>query len=137
MSVELVFSHSVLSDSLQPHGLQHARQASLSFTIFQSLLKLMSMELVMPSNLVLCRPLLLLPCSFPSIRAQWSCVVELFILTLFFTCLPMSFKCARYFETNEVILCKGILFFLDSCRFHFLYLHCSFSRRSILSATIN
>ena len=45
-----------------------AHQASLSFTIW-SLLKLMSIELVMPSNhLVLCRPLLLLPLIFPSIR---------------------------------------------------------------------
>ena len=44
-------------------------QASLSFTIFQSLLKLMSTESVMPSNhLILCRPLLLLPSIFPSIR---------------------------------------------------------------------
>ena len=44
-------------------------QASLSFTITQSLLKLMSIELVMPSNhLILCRPLLLLPPIFPSIR---------------------------------------------------------------------
>ena len=38
-----------MSDSLQPHGLQHAR-ASLSITNSQSLLKLMSIELVMPSN---------------------------------------------------------------------------------------
>ena len=46
-----------------------ARQASLSFTISQSLLKLMSIESVMPSNhLVLCCPLLLLPSVFPSIR---------------------------------------------------------------------
>ena len=46
-----------------------AHQASLSFTISQSLLKLMSNELVMPSNhLVLYRPLLLLPSIFPSIR---------------------------------------------------------------------
>ena len=46
-----------------------ARQASLSITISQSLLKLMSIELVMPSNhLILCRPLLLLPSIFPSIR---------------------------------------------------------------------
>ena len=44
-------------------------QASLSFTITQSLLKLMSIELVMPSiHLILCRPLLLLPPIFPSIR---------------------------------------------------------------------
>ena len=46
-----------------------ARQASLSFTISLSLLKLMSIESAMPSNhLILCRPLLLLPSIFPSIR---------------------------------------------------------------------
>ena len=44
-----------------------AHQASLSFTISQSLLKLMSIESVMPSNhLILCRPLLLLLSIFPS-----------------------------------------------------------------------
>ena len=46
-----------------------AHQASLSFTISQSLLKLMSIESVMSSNhLILCHPLLLLPSIFPSIR---------------------------------------------------------------------
>ena len=46
-----------------------ACQASLSITISQSLPKLMSIELVMPSScLLLCRPLLLLPSIFPSIR---------------------------------------------------------------------
>ena len=46
-----------------------AHQASLSFTIYWSLLKLMSIESVMPSNhLFLCRPLLLPPSIFPSIR---------------------------------------------------------------------
>ena len=46
-----------------------AHQASLSFTISQSLLKFMSIESVMPSNhLVLCHPLLLLPSIFPSLR---------------------------------------------------------------------
>ena len=46
-----------------------ARQASLSFTISLSFLKLMSTESVMPSKqLILCRPLLLLPSIFPSIR---------------------------------------------------------------------
>ena len=45
------------------------RQASLSFTISQSLLKLMSIELVMSSkHLVLCHPLILLPSIFLSIR---------------------------------------------------------------------
>ena len=46
-----------------------ANQASPSFTISWSLLKLMSIEWVMPSNhLILCHPLLLLPSIFPSIR---------------------------------------------------------------------
>ena len=46
-----------------------ARQASLSITNSRSLLKLMSTESVMPSNhLILCRPLLLLPPIFPTIR---------------------------------------------------------------------
>ena len=46
-----------------------AHQASMSFTISWSLLKLMSIESVMPSNhLILCCPLLLLPSIFPSNR---------------------------------------------------------------------
>ena len=46
-----------------------AHQASLSITNYRSLLKLMSIESVMPSNhLILCHPLLLLPSIFPSIR---------------------------------------------------------------------
>ena len=46
-----------------------AHQASLSFTISHSLLKLMSIESVMPSNhFILCHPLLLLPSIFVSIR---------------------------------------------------------------------
>ena len=46
-----------------------ACQAPLSLTISRSLLKLMSIESVVPSNhLILCRPLLLLPSSFPNIR---------------------------------------------------------------------
>ena len=50
-----------------------ARQASLSFTISWSLLKLMSIESVMPSNhLILCHPLLLPPSIFPSIRVYSS-----------------------------------------------------------------
>jgi len=62
------FSHSVVSDSLWPHGLQHARHPCPSPTP-GVLLKLMSIELVMPSNhLILCHSLLLLPSIFPSIR---------------------------------------------------------------------
>ena len=68
------FSCLVMSDSWRPHGLQHAAcQASLSFTNSQSLLKLMSIESVMPSNHpILCHPLLLLPSVFPSIRVSSS-----------------------------------------------------------------
>ena len=82
----------VWDNSLRPHGLQYARlqfssvqslshvrlfvtpwtaarQASLSITNSWSLLKLISIESEMPSDhLILCRPLLLLPSIFPSIR---------------------------------------------------------------------
>ena len=55
------FSCSVMSDSLRPHGLQNTNS--------RSLLKLVSIELVMPSNhLILCCPLLLPPSVLPSIR---------------------------------------------------------------------
>ena len=65
------FSHSVMPDSLQPHGLHingPLRQASLSIANSQSLLKLMSIESMMPSNhLIVCHPILL-PSIFLSIR---------------------------------------------------------------------
>ena len=63
----LLFSHWVISDSLQPHGMQHARL--FSFDIPWSLLKFMSTESVMLSDhLILCSSLLLLPSIFPSTR---------------------------------------------------------------------
>ena len=56
-----------MSNSLRPHGLQHTRPPCPSLTL-KSLLKLMSIESVMPSNhLILCRPLLP-PSILPSIR---------------------------------------------------------------------
>ena len=62
----LLFSPSVMSDSLRPYELQHKR-LRLTFTISQSLLWLMSIE-IMPSNhLILCSPLLLLPSILPNI----------------------------------------------------------------------
>ena len=65
----LLFDHSVMSDSVIPWTA--ARQASLSFTISWSLLRLMSTESEMPSNhLILCSPLLLLPAVPPSIRVS-------------------------------------------------------------------
>ena len=52
----LLFSCSVMSNSLRPLGLQHACQASLSLAISWSLLKLMPIESRMPSNhLTLCQ----------------------------------------------------------------------------------
>ena len=67
VTISVQFSCSVMSDSLQPHGLKHTRP--LCITNSWSLLKLMSIELVMPSNhLILCHPLLLLTSIFPSIR---------------------------------------------------------------------
>ena len=61
------FSHSVMSDLLWPHGLHTSGFPVLCH--LWSLLKFMSIESMMPSNhLILCRPLLLLPSIFPSIR---------------------------------------------------------------------
>ena len=62
------FRHSIMSDSLQ-WPWTAACQASLSITNSQSLLKLMSIELVIPSkHLIFSHPLLLPPSIFPSIR---------------------------------------------------------------------
>ena len=61
------FSRSVVSDFATPWTAAH--QASLSTTNSQSLLKLMPIDLVMPSNhIILCHPLLLLPSIFPRIK---------------------------------------------------------------------
>ena len=71
---DLIFSVSFVVQLLNPFRLfatpwTAACQASLSFTIPQSVLRLVSIESVMLSNhLILCRPLLLLPSIFPSIR---------------------------------------------------------------------
>ena len=67
LHVSVQFSHSVVSDSLQPH--ETPRQASLSITSSWNSLRLTSIESVMPSShLILCRPLLLLPPIPHSIR---------------------------------------------------------------------
>ena len=63
----LLFSHQVMSDSLQPQRLKYCRFPCLSPS--PSLFKFMSIEPVMPSkHLILCHCLLLLPSIFPSIR---------------------------------------------------------------------
>ena len=67
VSSSVQFSRSIASNSVTPWTA--ACQASLSITNSQSLLKLMSVESVMPSNqLILCHPLLLPPSISPSIR---------------------------------------------------------------------
>ena len=66
-NLSIQFSSSVVSDSATPRTA--VCQASLSITNSWTLLKLMSIESVMPSNhLILCRPLLLPSSIFPSIR---------------------------------------------------------------------
>ena len=66
-----LFGCSVVSSSATPWTAAH--QDSLSFTISLSLLKLMSIECVMPSShLILCHRLLLLPSIFPSIRVFYN-----------------------------------------------------------------
>ena len=63
------FSRSVVSDSLRPQGLKHTGPPCPSSSSSRSLLKLMSIESVKPSNhLILCGLLLLLASVFPSIR---------------------------------------------------------------------
>ena len=69
MSIQFSSVQSLSRVQLFANPLTAAHQASLSITRSWSLLKLMSVESVMPSNhLILCRPLLLLPAIFPSTR---------------------------------------------------------------------
>ena len=79
------------------------RRASLSFTISQSLLKLLCVELVMPSNhLILCSPLFLLPSIFPSIR-------------VFSNELTLCIRCPKYrsfsFSISPSSECSGLISF--------------------------
>ena len=89
-----------MSDSLQPHGLQHC-QAFLSITKSQSLLKLMSIKSVMLSNhLILCCPLLLPPSVFPSIRVFSS---ESVLHIRWPKCWSFSFSISPYNEYSVLI----------------------------------
>ena len=78
-----------------------ALQASLFFTISQSLLKLMSIVLVMPSNhLILCHPLLLLPSIFPRLRVFSN---ELTLHTGYPKCWNVSFSISPSDEYSGLI----------------------------------
>ena len=68
--ISIQFSHQVMANSLRPHGLQHARPPCPSPTHGVYSHSFMPIESVIPSShLMLCRPLLLPPLIFTSIRA--------------------------------------------------------------------
>ena len=92
------FSCSVVSDSLIPWTA--ARQASLSITSSRSLLKLMSIESVMPANHLILRRPLLLPSIFPSIRVFSS---ELVLRIMWPKYWSFSFKICPSNEYLELI----------------------------------
>ena len=118
------FSCSVMSNFVTP--CTPACQASLSITNSQSLLKLMSIESVVPSNhLILCHPLLLLPSIFPSIRVfsnesvlhiRWSKITQNNCVYLWL-----------YLFHFYIRFLFGAIFVLYLCRFFpfFSYLHVS------------
>ena len=91
-----------MSHSLWPHGLQHARLLCPSPS--PSLLKFMSIELVMPSNhLILCHPLLLLPSIFPSIRVFSK---ESVLYIRWPKCWSFSFSISPSNEYSGLISCR-------------------------------
>ena len=92
MARTVQFSRSVVSNSATPWAA--ACQASVSIITSRSLLKLMSIELVVPSNhLILCLPLLLLPSIFPSIRVfSKESVLHVRCPSLIFHCGDLQFS---------------------------------------------
>ena len=109
----MLFSHSVVSNSLG-HTM-----ASLSFTISQSLLKLMSIESVISSShLVLCRPILLLPSIFPSIRVfsnesalmlPWTAAHLAYMSFTISQSLLKLMSIELVMPSNHLILCRPVL----------------------------
>ena len=107
----LSFSRSVMSNSLWPHGLQHARLPVLHCLLsFMSLLRLMFTKLVMPSNhLALCHSLLL-PSIFPSIR-------------VFSNESALRIRCPKYWNFSLSISPSNIYSELISFRINLFDLH--------------
>ena len=102
------FNCSVVFDSETPWTAAH--QVSLSITNSQSLLKLMSIKSVMPSNhLILCHPLLLVPSVFPSI-------------TVFSNELVLSIRWPKYWRFSFSISPSNEYSGLISFRVYWLYL---------------
>ena len=108
------FSHSVVSDSLQPH----ARQPSLSITNSRSLLKLMFIKSVMPSNhLILCHLILCQhaspPCPSPTPRvysnsclSSWWCHPTISSSVIPFSSCPQSFPASGSFQMSQLFASK-------------------------------
>ena len=89
-----------MSSSLQPRGLQHPRVSFPSLSP-KSLLKFMSIELVMLSNqLILCHPLLLLPLVYPSIRVYSN---KLAVCVRWPKCWSFSFSISPFSEHSGLI----------------------------------
>ena len=104
-SLTLYFFHSKSRESsnnlLEFSSVQLLRQGSLSITNSRSLLKLMSIESVMPSNhIILCCPLLLLPSIFPSIRVFSD---ESVLHIRWPKCWSFSFSISHFNEYSELI----------------------------------
>ena len=88
-----------------------ARQISLSF-IISSLLKLMSIESVMPSNhLILCRSLLFLPTVFPSILCNWG------VYYIFWNALAFWLIQGKTQDSDNMILFVGLIEVIDKLEY--------------------
>ena len=113
-----------------------ARQASLFITNSRSLLKLMSIKLVMPSNhLILCCPLLLPPPVFPSIRVfsntsvlriRWECELGLAVVQS----IKRMIRCTGWFSRDYRGPPLCWLVFWHQCRINHLQLSCWSTRLS-------
>ena len=92
------------------------RQASLSFVNSQSLLKLMSIESVMPSNhLILCHPLLLLPSIFPSIKVfsnEYSGLISFSIDRFVLPAVQGTLKSLLYHHSSKSSILQCSVFFI-------------------------
>ena len=107
-----------MSSSFQAHGLQHAVLLCPSPNSW-SLLKFMSIELMMPSNhLILCHPLFLLPSIFPSIRV-FSNESALHIMWLKYWSFSFSISSSNEYSglMDLILLSKGLSRFLSKPQF--------------------
>ena len=114
LPIILSFSPSVMSDTTP---LTVARHASLSFTVSQSLLKLMSIELMMPSNHLILRHALLHPCNFSLSQGEF-----------------ITWNCA--YRCKKKLKCSLWLFSQPTLPYS-LFSHCSFPSAFYLSTEVS